>query len=66
MNDEFTREFARPRDFGDQVLEDEAIDIGDEHEDREETINTVNTKDASQTVIKNMPYTFAVCGRKYV
>lgn len=51
-NDEFAREFARARDFGDQVLEDEAIDIADEHEDREETIDTVNANGASQTVIR--------------
>lgn len=46
----FAVDFARARDFGDQVLEDEAVDISDNMEEASETIETDSDKGLSVTV----------------
>lgn len=49
---DFAVDFARARDFGDQVLEDEAVDITDEIDEQLETIETKGAKGKSQTIIR--------------
>ena len=51
-NEEFARDFARARDFGDQVLEDEAVDISDTMEEASETIDTFSEKHGASSTVK--------------
>ena len=48
-NEDFARDFARARDFGDQVLEDEAVDISDTMEIGRETVEVDSEKGLSIT-----------------
>ena len=48
-NEDFARDFARARDFGDQVLEDEAVDISDTMEMGRETVEVDSEKGLSIT-----------------
>lgn len=51
-NEEFARDFARARDFGDQVLEDEAVDISDTMEEASETIDSFSEKHGASSTVK--------------
>ena len=48
-NEDFARDFARARDFGDQVLEDEAVDISDTMEQGKEIVVVNGEKGLSVT-----------------
>ena len=45
-------DFARERDFGDQVLEDEAVDISDTMEEASETIDSFSEKHGASSTVK--------------
>lgn len=51
-NEDFARDFARARDFGDQVLEDEAVDISDTMEEASETIDSFSEKHGASSTVK--------------
>ena len=51
-NEDFARDFARARDFGDQVLEDEAVDISETMEDASETIDSFSEKHGASSTVK--------------
>lgn len=51
-NEDFARDFARARDFGDQVLEDEAVDISDTMEEVSETIDSFSKKHGASSTVK--------------
>ena len=51
-NEDFARDFARARDFGDQVLEDEAVDISDTMEEASETIDSFSKKHGASSTVK--------------
>ena len=51
-NEDFARDFARARDFGDQVLEDEAVDISDTTEEASETIDSFSEKHGASSTVK--------------
>lgn len=51
-NEDFARDFARERDFGDQVLEDEAVDISDTMEEASETIDSFSEKHGASSTVK--------------
>lgn len=51
-NEDFARDFARARDFGDQVLEDEAVDISDTMEEASETIDSFSEKRGASSTVK--------------
>lgn len=51
-NEDFARDFARARDFGDQVLEDEAVDISDRMEEASETIDSFSEKHGASSTVK--------------
>ena len=51
-NEDFARDFARARDFGDQVLEDEAVDISDTMEEVSETIDSFSEKHGASSTVK--------------
>lgn len=51
-NEDFARDFARARDFGDQVLEDEAVDISDTMEEASETIDSYSEKHGASSTVK--------------
>ena len=51
-NEDFARAFARARDFGDQVLEDEAVDISDTMEEVSETIDSFSEKHGASSTVK--------------
>ena len=51
-NEDFARDFARARDFGDQVLEDEAVDISDTMEEASETIDSISEKHGASSTVK--------------
>ena len=51
-NEDFARDFARARDFGDQVLEDEAVDISDTMEEASETIDSFSEKHGTSSTVK--------------
>lgn len=51
-NEDFARDFARARDFGDQALEDEAIDISDTMEEASETIDSFSEKHGASSTVK--------------
>ena len=51
-NEDFARDFARARDFGDQVLEDEAVDISDTIEEASETIDSFSEKHGASSTVK--------------
>ena len=51
-NEDFARDFARARDFGDQVLEDEAVDISDTMEEASETIDSFSEKHGVSSTVK--------------
>lgn len=51
-NEDFARDFARARDFGDQVLEDEAVDISDTKEEASETIDSFSEKHGASSTVK--------------
>ncbi len=46
------RETSRARDFGDQVLEDEAVDISDTMEEASETIDSFSEKHGASSTVK--------------
>ena len=48
----FAVDFARARDFGDQVLEDEAVDISDTMEEASETIDSFSEKHGASSTVK--------------
>lgn len=49
---DFAVDFARARDFGDQVLEDEAVDISDTMEEASETIDSFSEKHGASSTVK--------------
>lgn len=51
-NEDFARDFVRARDFGDQVLEDEAVDISDTMEEASETIDSFSEKHGASSTVK--------------
>ena len=51
-NEDFARDFARARDFGDQVLDDEAVDISDTMEEASETIDSFSEKHGASSTVK--------------
>ena len=51
-NEDFARDFARARDFGDRVLEDEAVDISDTMEEASETIDSFSEKHGASSTVK--------------
>ena len=51
-NEDFARDFARARDFGDQVLEDEAVDISATMEEASETIDSFSEKHGASSTVK--------------
>ena len=51
-NEDFARDFARARDFGGQVLEDEAVDISDTMEEASETIDSFSEKHGASSTVK--------------
>lgn len=51
-NEDFARDFARARDFGDQVLEDEAVDISDTMEEATETVDSFSEKHGASSTVK--------------
>lgn len=51
-NEDFARDFARARDFGDQALEDEAVDISDTMEEASETIDSFSEKHGASSTVK--------------
>ena len=51
-NEDFARDFARARDFGDQVLEDEAVDISDTMQEATEIIDSFSKKNGMTSTVK--------------
>ena len=51
-NEDFARDFARARDFCDQVLEDEAVDISDTMDEASETIDSFSEKHGASSTVK--------------
>nr|DAP56728.1 MAG TPA: helix-turn-helix domain protein [Caudoviricetes sp.] len=49
---DFAVDFAHARDFGDQVLEDEAVDISDTMEEASETIDSFSEKHGASSTVK--------------
>lgn len=53
LNAEFAEAFYKARDFGDQILEDEAIDLSDENDYVEETNDTEGVSRGENTYLKS-------------